>query len=117
MDRLLRDLVEYARAGSAGLRHERVDLGLLARSAFADVAPGKVELTFAAPGMQQKKIAATEVVEGKDLDGLEAAFRHGGWREVRSLRRDAVDPARCWYAGKGWALCYDPPAERVGSRR
>jgi len=39
MDRLLRDLVEYARAGSAGLRHERVDLGLLARSAFADVAP------------------------------------------------------------------------------
>lgn len=53
----------------------------------------------------------------QDLDGLEAAFRHGGWREVRSLRRDAVDPARCWYAGKGWALCYDPPAERVGSRR
>ncbi len=39
MDRLLRDLVEYARAGSAGLRHERVDLGELARSAFEDVVP------------------------------------------------------------------------------
>ncbi|MHB1045669.1 MAG: sensor histidine kinase [Thermoanaerobaculia bacterium] len=39
MDRLLRDLVEYARAGSAGLRHERVDLGELARSSYQDVVP------------------------------------------------------------------------------
>ncbi|HMM34869.1 MAG TPA: ATP-binding protein, partial [Thermoanaerobaculia bacterium] len=39
MDRLLRDLVEYARAGSAGLRHERLDLAELARSAFEDVVP------------------------------------------------------------------------------
>ncbi|HQN09445.1 MAG TPA: ATP-binding protein [Thermoanaerobaculia bacterium] len=41
MDRLLRDLVEYARAGSAGLRHERVDLGVLARGAFEDVVPAE----------------------------------------------------------------------------
>ncbi|GEM_PF-1801051 len=46
MDRLLRDLVEYARAGSAGLRHERVDLGELARSAFEDVVPADSRGSF-----------------------------------------------------------------------
>jgi protein-L-isoaspartate(D-aspartate) O-methyltransferase len=45
-----------------------------------------------------------------DCELLDQAFRRGGWGRVRSLvTGDAVDPARCWYAGTGWGLCYDPP--------
>lgn len=45
-----------------------------------------------------------------DCDLLDQAFRRGGWGRVRSLViGDAVDPTRCWYAGTGWGLCYDPP--------
>ena len=45
-----------------------------------------------------------------DCDRLEQAFRRGGWGRVRSLVTGAaVDPTRCWYAGTGWGLCYDPP--------
>ena len=63
------------------------------RFAFEDVAPGKVELTFAAPGMQQKKIAATEVVEGKDLDGLEVVMERGAWIVGRVLGPDGAPAA------------------------
>ncbi len=45
-----------------------------------------------------------------DCNLLEQAFRRGGWGKVASLTRGAeVDPGRCWYAGKDWGLCYDPP--------
>lgn len=46
-----------------------------------------------------------------DCNLLEQAFRRGGWGKVASLRRGSdVHPDRCWYAGKDWGLCYDPPA-------
>lgn len=49
-----------------------------------------------------------------DRDQLDQAFRRGGWGRVKSLvRGPAVDPKRCWYAGGGWGLCYDPPVSRV----
>ena len=50
-----------------------------------------------------------------DCDLLDQAFRRGGWGRVRSLvRGPAADPSRCWYAGSGWGLCYDPPGSRIG---
>lgn len=43
-------------------------------------------------------------------DLLDQAFRRGGWGRARSLvRGGSFDPKRCWYAGDGWGLCYDPP--------
>lgn len=48
-------------------------------------------------------------VSSVDCDLLDQAFRRGGWGRVRSLVRGAdVNPKRCWYAGTGWGLCYDP---------
>ena len=53
-------------------------------------------------------------VSHRDCELLDQAFRRGGWGRVRSLVRGATcDPARCWYAGSGWGLCYDPPGARV----
>lgn len=41
MDQLIRDLLEYARAGTAELRRGEVNLSALAREAFQDVVPGE----------------------------------------------------------------------------
>lgn len=45
---------------------------------------------------------------GPERQALQAAFEGGGIEFVRSLiwRRPAP-PGRCWFAGPGWALCYD----------
>ena len=69
MDRLLRDLVEYARAGDAGLRHESVDLGELARSAFEDVVPED------ARGSCRFVVGDLPKVDG-DATQLRVVFRH-----------------------------------------
>lgn len=45
-----------------------------------------------------------------DCELLDQAFRRGGWARVQSLIvGEVIDPTRCWYAGTGWGLCYDPP--------
>ncbi len=46
----------------------------------------------------------------QDAEGgrrLNAAFRAGGWQDVRSFRIDAPDAATCWFAGDGWWLSTD----------
>jgi len=48
-------------------------------------------------------------VSNLDRELLDQAFRRGGWGRVRSLVRGSFDLGRCWYAGTGWGLCYDPP--------
>lgn len=77
MDRLLRDLIEYARAGSAGLRHERVDLGELARSAFEDVVPADFRGSF------RFEVGALPAVRG-DAALLRVVLRHLLANAVRS---------------------------------
>ncbi|MEN6631880.1 MAG: carboxypeptidase regulatory-like domain-containing protein, partial [Candidatus Polarisedimenticolia bacterium] len=72
---------------------QRIDTDAEGRFAFDDVAPGKVELTFAAPGMQRRKFAAMEVVEGKNLDGLEIAMERGAWLVGRVLGPDGAPAA------------------------
>jgi hypothetical protein len=42
-------------------------------------------------------------------NALYRAFNRGGVESVRSLRRDAGTPARCWFCSPAWSLCYDPP--------
>ncbi len=85
MDRLLRDLVEYARAGSAGLRHERVDLGELARSAFEDVVPPDTRGSF------RFVVGKLPAVRG-DAALLRVVLRHLLANAVRST---AARPGEC----------------------
>lgn len=42
---------------------------------------------------------------------LAAAFRAGGWQDVRSFRLDAPDTATCWFAGDDWWLSTRDPEE------
>jgi PAS domain S-box-containing protein len=85
MDRLLRDLVEYARTGSAGLRHERVDLAALARSAFEDVVPPE------ARGTCRFAVGELPAVRG-DAALLRVVLRHLLANAVRST---AARPGEC----------------------
>lgn len=85
MDRLLRDLVEYARAGSAGLRHERVDLGELARSAFEDVVPADSRGGF------RFEVGELPVVHG-DAALLRVVLRH---LLANAARSTAARPGEC----------------------
>lgn len=69
-------------------------------------------------GYEARLLAQTSFIHarGERLDpaadaALHAAFGAGGAERVASLRwREAADPARCWFRGAGWALCYDPPS-------
>ena len=45
-DRLIRDLVDYAGTGKAAMRTERVEMDLLVRSSYAEVADDEVRSTF-----------------------------------------------------------------------
>lgn len=70
-----------------------------------------------AAGYEARVLAQTSFIHarGEHPDpaqdaALHAAFQAGGAERVASLRwREPADPARCWFHGAGWALCYDPP--------
>lgn len=85
MDRLLRDLVEYARAGSVGLRHERVDLAALARSAFDDVVPAETRESWCF------RVGELPLVRG-DAALLRVVLRQ---LLANAVKATAERPARC----------------------
>lgn len=73
----------------------------------------RTEAGFAAQTLDRCSFVYAEgavKVAHRDCEMLEQAFRRGGWGRVRSLVRPPdLDSARCWYAGRDWGLCYDPP--------
>ncbi len=107
MDRLIRDLVEYASVGSAELRREPVDMTALARDVFGEVATEEVRRTF--------ELTVQELPEAVgDPRLLRAVFRHLLSNAVKYTLPRAERRVRVTGESDGESLVYHVADSGVG---
>ena len=107
MDRIIRDLVDYAAAGDAAMSRERVDVAALARAAFNEVATDEVRRTFA--------FDVSELPEAEGDPGLlRVVFRHLLSNAVKYTLPRAVRRVRVSGERDGDSLVYHVADSGVG---